>query len=154
MCLYICLCLDMFFFKQKTAYEMRISDWSSDVCSSDLTELITARREDGLWHAHLSDGRHVTARTMVNTAGPWVTDALARLGVNTRARVRLVKGSHIVVPKLYDGDHAYIVQLARSDEHTSDLLSLIRTSYPVFCFKKKNHTIIQLQHNHTTATHT
>src|SRR3546814_13373220 len=49
---------------------------------------------------------------MVNTAGPWVTDARARLGVNTRARVRLVKGSHIVVPKLYDGDHAYIVQLA------------------------------------------
>src|SRR3546814_5358901 len=49
---------------------------------------------------------------MVNTAGPWVTDALARLGVNIRARVRLVKGSHIVVPKLYDGDHAYIVQLA------------------------------------------
>lgn len=43
------------------------------------TELVSARREDGLWHAHLSDGRHVTSRTMVNTAGPWVTDALARL---------------------------------------------------------------------------
>src|SRR3546814_2000116 len=49
------------------------------------TELITARREDGLWHAHLSDGRHVTARTMVNTAGPWVTDALARLGVDRKS---------------------------------------------------------------------
>src|SRR3546814_8437437 len=32
----ICLCFFFFFFKQKTAYEMRISDWSSDVCSSDL----------------------------------------------------------------------------------------------------------------------
>src|SRR3546814_2343833 len=32
----ICLCMFVFFFKQKTAYEMRISDWSSDVCSSDL----------------------------------------------------------------------------------------------------------------------
>src|SRR3546814_4629378 len=36
----------MFFFKQKTAYEMRISDWSSDVCSSDLTPLCPARRLD------------------------------------------------------------------------------------------------------------
>src|SRR3546814_694687 len=33
---YYCVCLCFFFFKQKTAYEMRISDWSSDVCSSDL----------------------------------------------------------------------------------------------------------------------
>src|SRR3546814_7800534 len=39
-CVYTCgLYLCFFFFKQKTAYEMRISDWSSDVCSSDLTEL-------------------------------------------------------------------------------------------------------------------
>src|SRR3546814_1872575 len=35
--MYLCLCVFFFFFKQKTAYEMRISDWSSDVCSSDLT---------------------------------------------------------------------------------------------------------------------
>src|SRR3546814_3046715 len=34
--LYVCVCCFFFFFKQKTAYEMRISDWSSDVCSSDL----------------------------------------------------------------------------------------------------------------------
>src|SRR3546814_10235688 len=39
-----CLCLFLFFFKQKTAYEMRISDWSSDVCSSDL--LLRAERGD------------------------------------------------------------------------------------------------------------
>src|SRR3546814_1776924 len=35
----------VFFFKQKTAYEMRISDWSSDVCSSDLRELLLAQRD-------------------------------------------------------------------------------------------------------------
>src|SRR3546814_10240199 len=40
----------MFFFKQKTAYEMRISDWSSDVCSSDLTPHIHVRRPSG--HIH------------------------------------------------------------------------------------------------------
>src|SRR3546814_12536004 len=36
MCVVMCMCVVFFFFKQKTAYEMRISDWSSDVCSSDL----------------------------------------------------------------------------------------------------------------------
>src|SRR3546814_18844919 len=40
----IILCLFVFFFKQKTAYEMRISDWSSDVCSSDLLDQQLARR--------------------------------------------------------------------------------------------------------------
>src|SRR3546814_4096882 len=38
------MCLCVFFFKQKTAYEMRISDWSSDVCSSDLTDLADLNR--------------------------------------------------------------------------------------------------------------
>src|SRR3546814_7020434 len=42
MCVLIC-CLFVFFFKQKTAYEMRISDWSSDVCSSDLPAAHEAR---------------------------------------------------------------------------------------------------------------
>src|SRR3546814_4456174 len=44
----------VFFFKQKTAYEMRISDWSSDVCSSDLA-LVIALREFALGHAILID---------------------------------------------------------------------------------------------------
>src|SRR3546814_12872306 len=39
-CVVVCCSVLFFFFKQKTAYEMRISDWSSDVCSSDLTRLI------------------------------------------------------------------------------------------------------------------
>src|SRR3546814_10695098 len=38
MLLYLVICFSFFFFKQKTAYEMRISDWSSDVCSSDLLD--------------------------------------------------------------------------------------------------------------------
>src|SRR3546814_9816526 len=38
MCIFVVLCFFFFFFKQKTAYEMRISDWSSDVCSSDLLD--------------------------------------------------------------------------------------------------------------------
>src|SRR3546814_19340490 len=43
------MCCVFFFFKQKTAYELRISDWSSDVCSSDLLDFaVPARRDDGL----------------------------------------------------------------------------------------------------------
>ncbi|WP_394653180.1 glycerol-3-phosphate dehydrogenase [uncultured Sphingomonas sp.] len=76
------------------------------------TALLAARRKDDHWRATLSDGRIVTARAIVNAAGPWVGDLLAKVGVTTAAHVRLVKGSHIVVPKLYDGDHAYILQQA------------------------------------------
>ena len=72
--------------------------------------LTGARREGGVWHATLSDGGEGTARAIVNAAGPWVGEALGRLGVNAGAHVRLVKGSHIVVPRLYEGDHAYILQ--------------------------------------------
>ena len=72
--------------------------------------LESARREGATWTATLSDGRTVNARALVNAAGPWVHQLLARLGVNSASNVRLVKGSHIVVPKLYDGDHAYILQ--------------------------------------------
>ncbi|WP_294302240.1 glycerol-3-phosphate dehydrogenase [uncultured Sphingomonas sp.] len=74
------------------------------------TALLAARRKDDHWRATLSDGRIVTARAIVNAAGPWVGDLFAKVGVTTAAHVRLVKGSHIVVPKLYDGDHAYILQ--------------------------------------------
>ncbi|WP_029009924.1 glycerol-3-phosphate dehydrogenase [Azospirillum halopraeferens] len=80
------------------------------------TRCVEARREDGLWRAVLEDAatgaRHtVRARALVNAAGPWVADVLnGRLGVNTRSAVRLVKGSHIVVPRLFEGDRAYIFQ--------------------------------------------
>ncbi|WP_375403480.1 glycerol-3-phosphate dehydrogenase [uncultured Sphingomonas sp.] len=74
------------------------------------TALESARREDGMWAARLSDGREVQAKALVNAAGPWVAEMLGKLGVNAGAGVRLVKGSHIVVPRLYEGDHAYILQ--------------------------------------------
>lgn len=75
------------------------------------TEFLSARREGERWIAQLSGGREVTAPMIVNAAGPWVAEVLhKRLGEDSRAGVRLVKGSHIVVPRLYDGDHAYILQ--------------------------------------------
>ena len=74
------------------------------------TALESARREGDVWRARLSDGREVDARALVNAAGPWVAQLLDKLGIDAAAGVRLVKGSHIVVPRLYDGDHAYILQ--------------------------------------------
>lgn len=75
------------------------------------TEFLSARREGERWIAQLSGGRDVSARMIVNAAGPWVAEVLhQRLGEASRAGVRLVKGSHVVVPRLYDGDHAYILQ--------------------------------------------
>ncbi|QBM76190.1 glycerol-3-phosphate dehydrogenase [Sphingomonas sp. AAP5] len=74
------------------------------------TAVESARREYGLWQAALSDGSTVSARAMVNAAGPWVHQMLGKLGVNAASGVRLVKGSHIVVPKLFEGTHSYILQ--------------------------------------------
>jgi glycerol-3-phosphate dehydrogenase len=81
----------------------------AEICTR--VSLDSARREGDHWTATLSDGRKVEARALVNAAGPWVHLMLDRLGLDGKAKVRLVKGSHIVVPKLYEGDHAYILQL-------------------------------------------
>jgi glycerol-3-phosphate dehydrogenase len=75
------------------------------------TECISARRVHGLWQAQLSNGEPIQARAVVNAAGPWVKEVLnERLGEPTRDAVRLVKGSHIVLPRLYEGEHAFILQ--------------------------------------------
>ena len=80
------------------------------------TAVTAAHRDGDLWRARLTDAgggepREIAARMVVNAAGPWVNDVLgATLGVNTPAAVRLIKGSHIVVPQLFHGDHAYIFQ--------------------------------------------
>jgi glycerol-3-phosphate dehydrogenase len=81
------------------------------------TACTAARREkDGLWSVEMRDGRTgvkttVRARALVNAAGPWVNDVIGRVtGLNSTRNVRLVKGSHIVVPKFWEGLHAYLVQ--------------------------------------------
>jgi glycerol-3-phosphate dehydrogenase len=74
------------------------------------TELFSARREGDIWRAELSGGRTVAAKAIVNATGPWVENVLARLARPARSRLRLVKGSHIAVPSLWEGDHGYILQ--------------------------------------------
>jgi glycerol-3-phosphate dehydrogenase len=78
------------------------------------TRLVAARRDNGSWRTTLESAggrREVTARVLVNAAGPWVDKVVESTGGEMRnARVRLVKGSHIVVPRIHAGEHAYILQ--------------------------------------------
>lgn len=80
------------------------------------TPCISARREDGAWTAQLRDERTgqvrtVRAKAVVNAAGPWVNDFIGRVaGSKSTRNVRLVKGSHIIVPKFWEGRQAYLVQ--------------------------------------------
>jgi len=75
------------------------------------TECLSARREKNTWQVRLSDGDAIRAKAIVNAAGPWVKRVLnERLAQPSRDAVRLVRGSHIVLPRLYDGDHAFILQ--------------------------------------------
>ncbi|MFZ5782061.1 MAG: glycerol-3-phosphate dehydrogenase [Pseudomonadota bacterium] len=78
--------------------------------------LAARRSDDGrLWHIELQAPGGgtvaVTARGLVNATGPWVKRFLdEQTHIATPKRVRLIKGSHIIVPRLYEGDHAFILQ--------------------------------------------
>src|SRR5579859_7032310 len=75
------------------------------------TECRSAKRENSAWRVCLSNGEDIGAKAIVNAAGPWVKQVLnERLGQPSRDLVRLVRGSHVLVPKLYEGDHAFILQ--------------------------------------------
>ncbi len=78
------------------------------------TKVVGAERAEGQWRV-LLDGpegrREVTARALVNAAGPWVEEVIrGALRVNSTEGVRLVRGSHIVVPRLYDHEKCYFFQ--------------------------------------------
>ncbi|CAN7492936.1 glycerol-3-phosphate dehydrogenase [Rhizobium sp. LjRoot98] len=80
------------------------------------TACTSVRRNGDLWDIEMTQagtGRksELKARCVVNTAGPWVNDVIGRIaGLNSRRNVRLVKGSHIIVPKFWEGRQAYLVQ--------------------------------------------
>lgn len=78
------------------------------------TTCSSARRNGDMWDVSVTgpDGaRSFQARAVVNAAGPWVNDIVGRVtGTNSPRKVRLVKGSHIITPKFWDGPQAYLVQ--------------------------------------------
>src|SRR3546814_3057656 len=93
-----------FFFKQKTAYELRISDWSSDVCSSDLQFMSGA-------------------------------ETLAQKNGYELVKFFFLATFAAAIPAIISGGIAE--RSRRSEEHTSELQSLMRISYAVFCLKTK-----------------
>src|SRR3546814_8238968 len=122
-------CIFLFFFvKQNTAYEMRISDWSSDVCSSDL---LLVHPDDRAVDHRVFEVR--VARPSPHASRP------------SRATLRCIVGVYIPssrerLPGVFQRDHQRrltLRQRLRSEEHTSELQSLMRISYAVFCLKKK-----------------
>ncbi len=80
------------------------------------TRCTAARRANGLWYAALAPGaggppRQVRARALVNATGPWVSRFLKdQLQMSAPSDLRLVKGGHIIVPRLYDHPCPYILQ--------------------------------------------
>ncbi len=82
------------------------------------SRVVLAQEAQGLWHVTLEDTlmgvrQQVRARALVNAAGPWVEQVgRAALPGRSAERVRLVKGCHIVVPRLHPGEQAFLLQNA------------------------------------------
>ena len=79
------------------------------------TAATSARRNNGVWDIAFREESgaisRVRAKALVNASGPWVENVINEVvGVNSTRRVRLVKGSHIIVRKFWDGSHAYLLQ--------------------------------------------
>src|SRR3546814_5534518 len=132
----------VFFFKQKTAYEMRISDWSSDVCSSDLCFLGPGlsiildiigighgfRPDETLFEIGMDRARRLgRLRTLGHGPGARLLRSHGEEGDEAQ---QLVSGADDA------GEARFLqppsLQIFRSEEHTSELQSLMRISYAVF----------------------
>src|SRR3546814_1393041 len=128
---------------------MRISDWSSDVCSSDL-----------LYQAP-DTGLAPTEADWQNLIPHSDTVMIDGLSLNASAMTLSLREGGLPIIEVHpQGLPAYRVQLsdaARSEEHTSELQSLMRISYAVFCLKKKkthHQHKMKEKHNNQQKSHT
>src|SRR3546814_9481767 len=129
----------VFFFKQKTAYEMRISDWSSDVCSSDLSAWARTIRQD------MRAARRVDIIAAYFCPTPGMLRRFDKAGIKRGSRVRIItagksdNNATIAAARftyaglLRKGVEVYEYQPTklRSEEHTYELQSLMRITYAV-----------------------
>src|SRR3546814_1301197 len=128
----------MFFFKQMTAYEMRISDWSSDVCSSDLESCQGVEIIDKLFliARRAVENRPLSRLGFTLVEQPQIEQQFLTLwsqrgcGQAIAQRRRFLVLDHLLLGRV-------LRKHGRSEEHTSELQSLMRISYAVFCLKKK-----------------
>src|SRR3546814_2268581 len=145
--------MNIFFFKQKTAYEMRISDWSSDVCSSDLFRQLELERNRHQAAVRLKIRRQIKRQAsfelfrLCRTNGAVQPIAAIADPAETRSRCRNARNirnrlARTPVHRSACKSAKLDVLIDRSEEHTSELQSLMRISYAVFCSKKNNkHTV-------------
>src|SRR3546814_10869061 len=133
----------VFFFKQKTAYELRISDWSSDVCSSDLeglTAFLNYAYTDAKYTRYPGTTIDSAGNVRRNIDSPYVGAPKHQLTMGARFVLPLdesigevvLSGDYYLQSSIWLDDSA----LQRSEEHTSEIQSLMRHSYAAFCWKK------------------
>src|SRR3546814_1934754 len=128
---------------------MRISDWSSDVCSSDLPDVLVGDVAVGADHEGFRDA----------VDAPVDADAAVPIGTGPRVGIsQLVQPAGgilrpVPVVEAVDRDHARRPEPHRSEEHTSELQSLMRISSAVFCLKKKKTTAQLTVTQSLTSTH-
>src|SRR3546814_5077951 len=145
-----------FFFKQKTAYEMRISDWSSDVCSSDLLLCESAVILQPVAEGASADDLEAIGAQGILQGAETFRDAFEQdHAIPARGADPIQFGPPVVHP-LYqarkgamgfgiaDRDLDLMPLILRSEEHTSELQSLMRISYAVICLKQKIYKQIHL----------
>src|SRR3546814_4494796 len=122
---------------QKTAYELRISDCSSDVCSADLLD--RGRSFGAAIHKFGAlIGRTINwiEQNIFGGKAPWSIRDLKK----DHETLKLAKDSEKIIYPKPDGKLSFdklSSVFVRSEEHTSELQSLMRISYAVFCLKKK-----------------
>src|SRR3546814_8763670 len=127
--------LIFFFFKQKTAYEMRISDWSSDVCSSDLPQCRVVQSWD------IPCGYDYYSGYYWGCYGTLRVDLVSCSEPVPGATPYTVTSENVVTTTRNESQcSSFLDNGERSEEHTSELQSLMRISYAVFCLKKKKKT--------------
>src|SRR3546814_3727686 len=123
---------------------MRISDWSSDVCSSDLSDDYAWLQRDVLGDEasrRLPRARAFTALAAELGVGP-APLAIAWCLRNPHVSSVILGASRVA--QLLQNLEALDIAVRRSEEHTSELQSLMRISYAVFCLKKKNTYTIRI----------
>src|SRR3546814_4835801 len=139
-----CVCSVVCFFKQKTAYELRSSDWSSDVCSSDLHNFAGLRvpyGEDGARNIISLTNTKIMLRTTDRDTAEECSRLIGFRKVRTMDEsysygAHQTRDASTISPTTKE--EALVIADDRSEEHTSALQSLMRIAYDVFCLKKKN----------------
>src|SRR3546814_4425819 len=135
MFVHLCLTLRVFSFKQKTAYEMRISDCSSDVCSSDLIAQ-TIIHPGQMADVIVDELR----RLQILLPSPSILEAVLRRARQQAEQLTYEVLTNGLLPDTLQGLDDLLARRpgqVRSEEHTSELQSLMRIPYAVFCLIQK-----------------